>query len=407
MSAESRKLLVIDDDTIVRQSISAYLHDSGYVVREAASGAEGLRLFKEFSPEIVLTDLKMPEMSGLELLHEIHSLSPQTPVIVISGVGVMTDVVQALRLGAADYLIKPIADMEMLEHSIRRGLERVDLLRDNQRYRNQLEATNRKLRNTLQIFERDQKAGRQVQERLLPPTPVTKGGYTVSHYIYPSLHLSGDFIDYAFFQKRYWAFYLTDVSGHGASSAFVTIWLKFLVRKLIRDRELFGDDQEQAFRNSPNTMLQGINRELLATRINNHLTSFHGIIDSKNHILRYSVGGHLPLPIMVSDAGVHYLNGKGKPLGLFNNVEWQVYEVALPERFAIVVFSDGILEVLPGRGLEEKEALLLQKMENVVLETAKSDVSGMNLDAVCQSLSITPKTEKPDDIAVLMVTRGY
>jgi serine phosphatase RsbU (regulator of sigma subunit) len=407
MQAESRKLLVIDDDKIVRQSISAYLHDSGYRVREAAGAKEGLKLFREFAPEIVLTDLKMPEMSGLEVLHEVHRQSPQTPVIVISGVGIMTDVVQALRLGATDFLIKPIADMGMLDLAIHRGLERVDLLRDNQHYRDELEASNRKLRSTLQIFERDQKAGRQVQERLLPPTPITKGGYTVSRYIYPSLHLSGDFIDYAFFQKRYWAFYLTDVSGHGASSAFVTIWLKFLVRQLIRDKSLFGDDLEKAFNNSPNIMLQGVNRELMATRINNHLTSFHGIIDSKSHKLRYSVGGHLPLPIMVTDEGVRYLNGKGKPLGLFNDVEWQVYEQDLPERFAIVIFSDGVLEVLPGRSLQEKEALLLQKMEKVVQEVTEMDASCMNLDAVCQSLSITPKTSTPDDIAVLMVTRGY
>ena len=402
MQAVSRKLLVIDDDTIVRQSIAAYLSDSGYDVREAASGREGLKLFREFSPEIVLSDLRMPEMSGMEVLQEVHKISPETPVIVISGVGVMTDVVQALRNGASDYLIKPIADMEVLEHAIRQGLEHADLLKDNQHYRNELEASNRQLRNTLNIFERDQKAGRQVQERLLPPTPKTKGGYTVSRYIFPSLHLSGDFIDYAFFQKRYWAFYLTDVSGHGASSAFVTIWLKFLVLNLIRDKTLFGEDSlEKGFKNSTNIMLQGINRELMATRINNHLTTFHGIIDSKNHKLRYSVGGHLPMPIMVTDEGAHYLSGKGKPLGLFNDVEWDVYEVDLPEKFAMVVFSDGVLEVLPGEGLEEKEALLLDKV-------ASTDMSsGMNLEAVCQSLSINQQTQTPDDIAVLMLTRGH
>ncbi len=402
MQSVSRKLLVIDDDTIVRQSIAAYLSDSGFEVREASSGKDGLAIFHDFSPEIVLSDLRMPEMSGMDVLREIHRVSPETPVIVISGVGVMTDVVQALRNGATDYLIKPIADMEVLEHSIRQGLEHADLLKDNQRYRDELEASNRQLRTTLSIFERDQKAGRQVQERLLPPSPKTRGGYTVSRYLVPSLHLSGDFIDYAFFQKRYWAFYLTDVSGHGASSAFVTIWLKFLVLNLIRDKSLFGDNAlEKGFKNSTNIMLQGINRELMATRINNHLTSFHGIIDSKDHKLRYSVGGHLPMPIMVTEDGAHYLSGKGKPLGLFNDVEWEVYEVDLPEKFAIVTFSDGVLEVLPGNGLEEKEALLLDKVASA---SADSD---MCLEAVCQSLSINQQTQTPDDIAVLMVTRGH
>ena len=393
-------MLVIDDDTLVRQSICAYLNDCGYDVREADNGESGLRQFHEFAPEVVLTDLKMPEINGMDVLQAIHHQDPDTPVIVISGLGVMSDVVQALRHGATDYLVKPIADMEVLDHAIRRGLDRLDLLAQNKRIQRDLETSNRKLSKTLRIFERDQKAGRQVQERLLPPSPKCRNGYTISRKMFPSLHLSGDFIDYAFFKQRYWAFYLTDVSGHGASSAFVTIWLKFLVRKLIRDKDLFGSDSlENTFNNSTNLMLQGINRELMATRINNHLTSLHGIIDSKNHKLRYSVGGHLPLPILLTDDGARYLQGKGKPLGLFNNVEWQVYEEDLPERFAIVVFSDGVLEVLPGSGLEEKEALLLQKVADV-------DRSNMSLKAVCQSLSITKTTETPDDIAVLMVTRG-
>lgn len=400
MQAVSRKLLVIDDDNIVRQGVCAYLSDCGYDVQEADSGTSGLQLYKECHPEVVLTDLKMPEVSGMDVLEAVHEDNPDIPVIVISGLGVMTDVVQALRHGATDFLVKPIADMEVLEHAIRRGLERLDLLQQNQQIRSDLEKSNHKLSKTLQLFERDQRAGRQVQERLLPPTPQTRGGYTISRYIFPSLHLSGDFIDYAFFKKRYWAFYLTDVSGHGASSAFVTIWLKFLVRKLIRDTNLFGgQSSEEAFNSSPNIMLQGINRELMATPITNHLTSLHGIIDTKSQKLRYSVGGHLPLPIMVTAEGAKYLPGKGKPLGLFNDVEWQVYEVDLPEQFAIVIFSDGVLEGLPGRGLEEKEALLLQKVADV-------GIGNMSVDAVCQSLSITKTTQTPDDIAVLMVTGG-
>lgn len=400
MGDAERKLLIIDDDAIVRQNMAAYLEDSGYLVKEAADGASGLALFGSFQPEIVLCDLMMPDLSGLEVLKRIHEICSETPVVVISGVGVMDDVVEALRLGASDYLIKPVVDMEVLEHAIRQALERSDLIAENRRYREELEEKNAELSRNLQIIERDQKAGRQVQERLLPPSPLKRAGYTVSRYIHPSLYLSGDCIDYAFIYERYFGFYLTDVSGHGASSAFVTIWLKYLVRRLMRDRTIFVDNRrEYVFNRGPNLLLQGINRELMSTRLNNHLTTFQGTIDSKTHKMRYAVGGHLPMPILVTDEGARYLEGKGKPLGIFSDVEWEVYELELPDRFALVICSDGVLELLDGDSLQEKEALLLDKVSNIG--------GTMDLDAVCESLALQERSETPDDVAILMVTRGH
>ena len=113
MGNQSRKLLIIDDDTIVRQNIVAYLEDSGFQVFQASDGPSGLASFREHNPDLVLTDLRMPVIDGLQVLRSIHEESPDAAVIVISGAGVISDVVEALRLGASDYLIKPVVDMEM------------------------------------------------------------------------------------------------------------------------------------------------------------------------------------------------------------------------------------------------------------------------------------------------------
>lgn len=396
----SRKLLIIDDDDFVRQSMVAFLEDSGYQVAEAANGVDGIEKFQSFHPELVLSDLKMPGVTGLSVLEQIHSQSPTTPVIVVSGAGVMDDVVEALRLGASDYLIKPLVDMKVLEHAIHKGLTHRDLLEQNQQYRLELEEKNQELQRNLHIFERDQKAGRQVQERLLPPSPVTKGGYTISRAIHPSLYLSGDFVDYAWFLNRYLGFYLVDVAGHGASSAFVTIWLKYLTRNLMRDTDVFKDNSEQyVFIEGPKLLMEGINRELISTRLNNHLTSFQGTIDTESHKLRYAVAGHLPMPILRTEKGTHYLDGKGKPVGIFNVAEWEVYEHDLPEKFALVLFSDGILEILPGETLQDKEATLLRKLE--------SYQGDWEIAALSRYLEISSDSDNPDDIAVLLVTRGF
>lgn len=394
MTDRSRTLLIIDDDTLVRQSIATYLRDSGFEVYEASNGRAGLDAVVQKAPELVISDLRMPDIDGLQVLQQLHEQAPDLPVIVISGAGVLSDVVTALRLGARDYLIKPILDMEMLEHSVRKALERQDLLLQNQRYRDKLEQANRGLRENLRVLERDQIAGRRVQQRLMPTRLHTANGYQAAHHIVPSLYLSGDFVDYAHIKKRYLAFYLTDVSGHGASSAFVTIWLKHLVSRMVREEGLFGD--EQSFATGTNLMLQTVNRELNETRLNHHLTFFVGVIDTDTHLMHYVVAGHLPMPILKTPNGAQFLEGKGRPVGIFKEADWQIYSLQLPSVFSLICFSDGVLELLSPESLQDKEAHLLSLMA----------VHGNSLEDVCDALAIKDIRETPDDIAILTVSRG-
>jgi len=397
MTPASRKLLIIDDDALVRQSIVTYLTDSGFCVCSAADGTAALELLANPDrslPDLIITDLRMPNGDGLQLLQTLHERHAALPVIVISGAGVMNDVVTALRLGARDYLIKPVVDLEVLVHSINKVLDRQDLEEENQRYRTQLEEANRELKENLRVLERDQIAGRRVQRRLMPSGFTTEEGYTTAHTIVPSLFLSGDFVDYAHIKKRYLAFYLADVSGHGASSAFVTIWLKHLVSRMVREEGLFGD--ENSFAQGADLMLRQINRELHETRLSHHLTLFVGVIDTVTHQMHYVVAGHLPMPILLTDAGAEYLTGRGKPVGIFKEVSWEVYERQLPEKFALVCFSDGVLETLPQTELQDKEAYLLQLIAS----------SSGSLDSVCNTLVIKEISDNPDDIAVLSIARG-
>ncbi len=97
----------------------------------------------------------------------------------------MSDAVEALRLGAADYLIKPLEDLAVLEHSVRRALNRAYLRVENQRYRDKLEAANRELQASLNLLQEDQNAGRQVQMNMLPVTPWSIEGLEFSHRIIP------------------------------------------------------------------------------------------------------------------------------------------------------------------------------------------------------------------------------
>ena len=146
------KVLTIDDETVFRENITAFLEDNDFQVLESADGKSGLTRFRQEKPDVVLCDLKMPIMNGFEVLATLTRESPETPIIMISGTGDIHDVIESLRLGAWDYILKPIQDMGALEHALNKALERARLIRENRRYRVHLEEEVEK--RTREIMER-------------------------------------------------------------------------------------------------------------------------------------------------------------------------------------------------------------------------------------------------------------
>lgn len=137
--AESATILIIDDDATVRRNIAAYLEDSGFYPIMARNGREGLKIFEAEKPSAVLVDIRMPEMGGLEFIAHLAPSNIETPFIGMSGAGSISDTIEAVRVGAWDYISKPIEDMAVLEHVLNQALERSRLLHDNRRYKEHLE----------------------------------------------------------------------------------------------------------------------------------------------------------------------------------------------------------------------------------------------------------------------------
>jgi PAS domain S-box-containing protein len=133
------RILIIEDEDYPRQCISDFLELVGFSPVRAANGREGIELFGRHKPDVIITDIRMPEMDGLDILKFIQSYSAETPVIVISGTNSLDDVAQCLKLGAWDYIIKPIYDYGIVEMSVARVLEKKLLVDENRRYREYLE----------------------------------------------------------------------------------------------------------------------------------------------------------------------------------------------------------------------------------------------------------------------------
>ena len=385
------KILTIEDDPVIRGGVVSYLEDSGYEMLEAGDGTAGIELFRRERPDVVLCDLRLPGLDGLEVLATIIGESPDTPVIVVSGITVVKDAVQALKSGAWDYITKPIHDMAVLENTILKALERVDLLRENREYREHLELLNSDLSHSLQQLQEDAEAGRKIQHQFLPGQQQRFGDYVFSQRLFPSMYLSGDFVDYFPIDDQRVGFYIADVSGHGAASAFVTVMLKTLINQY---REAYWKDGDQTLVH-PARVLQRLNRDMRRQKLEKFATLFYGVIDRSEDRMVYSAGAQFPYPIMHNGGEARFLKYKSRPVGLFDDSRYDEHTLQLADEFSFYLVSDGLLELLPHATLQEKFNVLIEHVTD----------AGHSLDDFIDGFGLDEVTDFPDDITVFNVDR--
>jgi len=136
---DSDKILLVDDEEDIRSVLSMALEDMGYEVLAAENGREGLRHFKESRPSIVITDIKMPDIDGVDLLKRIKGVDPDVEVIMITGHGDMETAVQSFQNDATDFITKPI-NVDALESSLKKVRERMEARRQLRAYTETLES---------------------------------------------------------------------------------------------------------------------------------------------------------------------------------------------------------------------------------------------------------------------------
>lgn len=131
------KILVIDDDVSLRRVVEYNLQEAGYQVLSASGGEEGLRLFSEEVPALVITDMKMPGMDGMQVLKSIKASSPDTLVIIITAFGTVDIAVEAMKVGAYDYITKPF-NRDELSMTVAKALQFTGLATENKRLKSEL-----------------------------------------------------------------------------------------------------------------------------------------------------------------------------------------------------------------------------------------------------------------------------
>ena len=380
MSACKGQILLVEHRAEVAELIADRLQRRGFQVQTTPHPTP---LTEDV--DVVLCDIATPGISWDTVLQSLRHRQFEATAIMLSSDTDQAQVMTALRLGFNDFFTLPIDDWEALFTSLDRCMAQRSLQRENQ-------ANRRRLEGSVRILEQDQQAGRHVQMRMLPESPQQLGQYVFSHTVIPSLYLSGDFTDYFLVGDRHACFVIADVSGHGSSSAFVTVLLKNLFARKRSDFIHRGDDSIL----HPPRMVAGANYDLLELAIGKYATMVVGVIDLEQNTLRYCVAGHLPLPVLVADGSAVYLPGEGPAAGIMEDAGYTEFQRKLPNQFTLALFTDGILEILPADKLVDKERYFLQVFSSTV-DTPEQVVLQLGLDKV---------KEAPDDIAALFIGRG-
>ncbi|MCB1678444.1 MAG: SpoIIE family protein phosphatase [Halioglobus sp.] len=390
--AATGNVLVIDDDRARADALAALVASAGFDTHVATDvNNSHFSLDSSSDLDVILAEMDLKDVPWGEARRTLREMDVQVPAIMFSDVADAKRITNALRLGASDFFVRPVEDLDALVRSIERCVRQRQLGRELQESRQRLERANTELRGTVKMLEQDQQAGRQVQLRMLPATPLVLNDYVLSHTVIPSLYLSGDFTDYFTLGDNFVTFFMADVSGHGSSSAFATVLLKNLFARKRSDLLRRSDNTVL----SPAAMLKRANKELLELGVGKFATMVVGLLDTRDNTLRYSVAGHLPQPVLVSAEGARYLRGEGPAVGIMENASFEEHMIDLPSSFMLAVFSDGILEILPPRNLIEKEKYFLEVFEQTA-ESPAELVTRLGLDHV---------ETAPDDIAALFVSK--
>jgi serine phosphatase RsbU (regulator of sigma subunit) len=363
-------LVVVDTDEEASANLQAQFQRIGLEALTTSDLKLALELCEHSLPELVCC-------RDIEWAKTLAYAHRRLPVVLITSQDPdATLLLDALRIGFADVWPLPATD-EFLG-------ERSRAIFDRSRAK-QTEAEVR-LNEHVSDLQRDQRAGRYIQMGMLPPNPMAIEQYRLRHRILPSLILSGDFVDYFRVTDRHFAFYIADVSGHGASSAFVTVLLKNFSRRLRRE-------YRPSMLTAPGEILEWINRELLEQKIDKHAAMILAVGDLEDDTLCLVNAGHFPPAILVRvGAQPEFLEQRGKPVGLFEEVGYDDLTVSMAGGDRLVLFTDGILDCMGDGSLDDKEARLLA----AATET--------EMDKIWQALGVN-ENAAPDDMTCLTVER--
>lgn len=248
---EQKLIMLVDDDPIFRRITSGYLSAQGYKVLEAENGLEGLRKLKDAEPDLVVCDLAMPVLNGIEFVEEVSLEYPSLPLIVVSATDEMADVAKVLRFGVKDFLPKPIGNHQYLSSAIKSTLEDTfSRLSDQRDFSTQWFRVDdggdipeeQELHWHLEYLRENPSTAKDLLHALLPEKDTSQGSWKCSYRLLQSADVMPLVFDYAWLMNGQFAFYLVDSDAHYENSVASTLLVRALFHDYLRNLKSFSAD---------------------------------------------------------------------------------------------------------------------------------------------------------------------
>ncbi len=373
------EILIVDDTPANLKLLSQILSSHGYKIRVALSGSQALTSVELAQPDLILLDIKMPDMNGFEVCRQLkaNSKTSQIPVIFISALNDLQDKLQGFHVGGLDYISKPFQIEEVLARVkshlyIRRAQQILQMNNDR--------------------MQRELNLAWHLQMNFLPQKFPDVPNWQFSAALQPARETSGDFYDVFKLPDDRIVVLIADVVDKGVAAALLMV----LAWSLLRERiSLYPEHPEQVFFD--------VNQRILSI-LNDleYVTVFLGILDPNSGKMVYANAGHNP-PLWFRDSSPNpnQLGRTGLPLGVSEDFGWSQSEIMIEPDDILLVYTDGVTEACNQMGDYVGLQHLAECVKAIVLEDAETIIS-----KILEELDLFLDNEPPqDDLTLIVIKR--
>jgi len=334
-------VVVIDDDKLVSDLICRILKKE-YSARGYASAEEALRSENLGAVDVIIADVNLPGMDGIEFLDRVQLVDSGIPVILITGYGDIDIAISALQSGATDFILKPFKN-EQISISVERALEARRLVLENRalleelRKKNQeLETLNEEMNARNVEIEKELDIAANLQRCLFPAALPEIDRFDLALKFRPVEKVSGDFFDFIFYDRDLFAFVFADVSGHGVPAALYSAMVKTAISSVRTSGPVPSE-----FMGEVNSFLIGSQKRMSY----NYVTIFYGLFDLAAETLTYCNAG-IPSPaVMRADGSYQFLDPNSPFVGIFENSVYRNESVKIVPGDRLIFYTDGVFEL--------------------------------------------------------------
>jgi len=350
------KILVVDDEEGIRRQLTAILREEGYSAESAANGTEAIAIMKKQYFDIVITDLMMPGIDGMELLRHIKKDYPNTVVVMITAHGSERIAVEAIKAGAYDYIPKPFSYPEEMLAVIERAVEHLRLKKESELFQ--------------QHLEEELAEARRIQQFLLPQQSPSIDGLDIGIFSLPARQVGGDYHDFIELPSGELGIVVGDVAGKGMPAALLMASVQASLRAYA----------ETSY--SPKYIISQVNNLLCRyTESHKFVTLFYGVLNPQSGTLTYSNAGH-NYPLIFRKNECVWLDSTGMPCGILENAQYGEARIKINPGEIALFYTDGITEAMNSDEMMFGE----QRLKNLVSKNSHLNLTDL-VNSIREELS--------------------